>query len=596
MQRIAQTPARSSVFPSLRRWATRLIRLITCGVLLLATVICVRACVIDSRVPRARRGAPSVQPWLRRGHDVDVLIYVTSSGNRSALRGVEQPTLLFRNFSGDVNATVAVPAETRRAGAPLWAHVCVRPTRDAEQHCVGAVPLTVLRPWKMPGTRLPPIEAVPFWRFKYYPVVLRLLDVGGDGALDAAGLEGDGLRRLGVQTDVRRRDGEAVYMPIAFIDDELALRGSSAVLSHNLSMPAAAFSFRLVWAAPLPFMVRRGIRDHFRVLAARYPEHLVDRLRWQMRDEIAWRLVALLVLKFSYLLIYMYCLDAGVDRILRARALHALIGILGVILGMVTASYMCGIALFVVVAYRYSRPRVHNYHHEATVRLYAATLPLLACVLLDSYLYDAQPAYYSVLMWYFLFVITTGEICVWYNVGDSSSRNTAVMLLTFAGTSVLDPKYAATIVRGAFLAAAGWYLSMAGTRYHREATAHLYLVTFPLLLGGALYSLVYDGHGTYYEWLDATFADTTYYIGFVAMAQQPWINYRLKSVARLPTKLLVYKIVATFADDAFAWLVEMPLKYRLMTLRDDVVFVVFLYQWWAYRVDGSRQHEYHWRR
>ncbi len=40
----------------------------------------------------------------------------------------------------------------------------------------------------------------------------------------------------------------------------------------------------------------------------------------------------------------------------------------------------------------------------------------------------------------------------------------------------------------------------------------------------------------------------------------------------------------------------MPLKYRLMTLRDDVVFVVFLYQWWAYRVDGSRQHEYHWRR
>ena len=153
MLRIAQIPARSSVFPSLRRWATRLI---TCGVLLLATVICVRACVIDSRVPRARRGAPSVQPWLRRGHGVDVLIYVTSSGNRSSLRSVEQPTLLLRNFSGDVNATVPVPAETRRAGAPLWAHVCVRPTRDAEQHCVGAVPLTVLRPWKMPGTRFPP--------------------------------------------------------------------------------------------------------------------------------------------------------------------------------------------------------------------------------------------------------------------------------------------------------------------------------------------------------------------------------------------------------------------------------------------------------
>ena len=132
-----------------------------------------------------------------------------------------------------------------------------------------------------------------------YPLVLRLLDVGGDGALDAAGLEGDGLRRLGVEIDVRRRDGEAVYMPVAIIDDELALRGHSVVLSQNLSMPAAAFPFRLVWAAPLTFMVRRGIRDHFRDLDARYPEFLVDKLRWQMRDEIVWRLVALLALKFG---------------------------------------------------------------------------------------------------------------------------------------------------------------------------------------------------------------------------------------------------------------------------------------------------------
>ena len=120
------------------------------------------------------------------------------------------------------------------------------------------------------------------------------------------------------------------------------------------------------------------------------------------------------------------------------------------------------------------------------------------------------------------------------------------MLLTFPAISVLDPKTAATIVRGVLLAAAGWYLSVTGTRYNREATAHLYLATFPLLLGGVLYSLVYDGHGTYYEWFDATFADTAYYIGFVAMAQQPWINYRLKSVAYLPIKLFVYKIVATF--------------------------------------------------
>ena len=53
---------------------------------------------------------------------------------------------------------------------------------------------------------------------------------------------------------------------------------------------------------------------------------------------------------------------------------------------------------------------------------------------------------------------------------------------------------------------------------------------------------------------------------------------------------------ASFADDAFAWLAETPLKHRLMTLRDDVLLVVFLYQWWAYRPDASRPHEYHRRR
>lgn len=36
----------------------------------------------------------------------------------------------------------------------------------------------------------------------------------------------------------------------------------------------------------------------------------------------------------------------------------------------------------------------------------------------------------------------------------------------------------------------------------------------------------------------------------------------------------------------------MPLLHRLATLRDDVIFFIWLYQKWAYRVDYSRVNEF----
>lgn len=55
---------------------------------------------------------------------------------------------------------------------------------------------------------------------------------------------------------------------------------------------------------------------------------------------------------------------------------------------------------------------------------------------------------------------------------------------------------------------------------------------------------------------------------------------------------MVYKIFNTFIDDVFAWVVKMPMKHRIMTLRDDVVFAIFLYQYIAYRTDKSRANEF----
>uniref|UniRef100_A0A915DAJ2 Uncharacterized protein n=1 Tax=Ditylenchus dipsaci TaxID=166011 RepID=A0A915DAJ2_9BILA len=67
------------------------------------------------------------------------------------------------------------------------------------------------------------------------------------------------------------------------------------------------------------------------------------------------------------------------------------------------------------------------------------------------------------------------------------------------------------------------------------------------------------------------------------MTPQLFINYKLKSVAHLPWRMLTYKFVNTFIDDLFAFIIKMPTMYRIGCFRDDIVFLR-----WAYRVDPVR--------
>uniref|UniRef100_A0AAQ4PUX9 CLPTM1 regulator of GABA type A receptor forward trafficking n=1 Tax=Gasterosteus aculeatus aculeatus TaxID=481459 RepID=A0AAQ4PUX9_GASAC len=71
-----------------------------------------------------------------------------------------------------------------------------------------------------------------------------------------------------------------------------------------------------------------------------------------------------------------------------------------------------------------------------------------------------------------------------------------------------------------------------------------------------------------------------------------FINYKMKSVAHLPWRMLTYKALNTFIDDLFAFVIKMPMMYRIGCLRDDVVFFVYLYQRWIYRVDPNRFNEF----
>eukprot|EP00180_Rhodochaete_pulchella_P000589 Plantae.Rhodophyta-Rhodochaete_pulchella.ctg14258.p1 GENE.Plantae.Rhodophyta-Rhodochaete_pulchella.ctg14258~~Plantae.Rhodophyta-Rhodochaete_pulchella.ctg14258.p1 ORF type:complete len:595 (+),score=133.51 Plantae.Rhodophyta-Rhodochaete_pulchella.ctg14258:147-1787(+) len=135
--------------------------------------------------------------------------------------------------------------------------------------------------------------------------------------------------------------------------------------------------------------------------------------------------------------------------------------------------------------------------------------------------------------------------------------------------------------------------SKSSTKEH-DATAMKYLsyVLYPLVTGYALYSLVYDDHKGWYSWILSSLVSVVYMFGFIMMFPQIFINYKLKSVAHLPMKAFMYKALNTFIDDLFSFIIKMPTMHRLACFRDDIVFIIFLYQRWKYPVDKTRVNEF----
>jgi hypothetical protein len=71
--------------------------------------------------------------------------------------------------------------------------------------------------------------------------------------------------------------------------------------------------------------------------------------------------------------------------------------------------------------------------------------------------------------------------------------------------------------------------------------------------------------------------------GFVLMTPQIYLNYKLKSVEHMPFKVLTFNFLNTIIDDLFVFAVKTPTMYRISCFKDDVIFVIFIYQLIAYR-------------
>lgn len=128
--------------------------------------------------------------------------------------------------------------------------------------------------------------------------------------------------------------------------------------------------------------------------------------------------------------------------------------------------------------------------------------------------------------------------------------------------------------------------------YDEEIFKYMYIGSVPLVLAYAGYALVYLTHKSWYSFIISTLVGSVYAYGFLMLVPSIYINYKLKSVAHMPRKAMIYKFLNTFIDDLFAFVIKMPLLHRLATLRDDVIFIIYLYQTWLYKVDYSRVNEF----
>jgi Cleft lip and palate transmembrane protein 1 (CLPTM1) len=129
-------------------------------------------------------------------------------------------------------------------------------------------------------------------------------------------------------------------------------------------------------------------------------------------------------------------------------------------------------------------------------------------------------------------------------------------------------------------------------KYDNEAITHLLYVLAPLIVGYAGYSLVFEKHKSVYAWILQSLTGFVYVFGFAQMTPQLYINYKLKSVAAVNFRQMGYKFFNTIIDDLFAFIIKMPTMHRIACFRDDIIFLIYMYQRHIYKVDNTRRNEF----
>lgn len=120
--------------------------------------------------------------------------------------------------------------------------------------------------------------------------------------------------------------------------------------------------------------------------------------------------------------------------------------------------------------------------------------------------------------------------------------------------------------------------------YDTQASRYLSYLVYPLCISGAIFSLAYLRQKCYFSWLLNTLVTGVYALGFLTMAPQLFINYKLKSVSHLQGAVLTYRGVNTLVSDLCYVTsfvnpsLSLTSSHQLCCFRDELFFLLYLYQ------------------
>ena len=371
---------------------------------------------------------------------------------------------------------------------------------------------------------------VQHWKYSHHPLTIRYTHYG-DLVLGTYLLSSlnYNLGRRYVHVPPGARY-QLTYEPIIFVDDLALLRRQEMELSSNLSMPSPKMRLQFLPTSPLNFGYKRIMKTVVDVLGEFLKEPELEEIKYWMSDDRMYR----------------YFLTQGITL------LHIFL------------EYMA-----FRDDWRFFVGRTSFGGISSTSMIFG----VVRSMVIFLYLVDADTS--------MIVLFSVGKDVLWSMWKLRRMLKPRIYLyrgfwpsVTYMEPCNLTPE------------------EQRSAHHDNVATSHMSLCIYPLVAGLAAYSLLNYKYKSWWTWFISSLADSVYFFGFISMTPQLYINYKLRSVAHLPVRALMFKIFSTFIDDAYALMVKMPLKHRLMTLRDDVIFFGFLYQWWIYRVDKSRPNEF----
>ncbi|XP_062393834.1 lipid scramblase CLPTM1L-like isoform X1 [Sardina pilchardus] len=127
--------------------------------------------------------------------------------------------------------------------------------------------------------------------------------------------------------------------------------------------------------------------------------------------------------------------------------------------------------------------------------------------------------------------------------------------------------------------------------YDSQGMRFLSYLLCPLCVSGVTYSFLYVKNKSWYSWFISSLVTGVYALGFLSGFPQLYVNYKLKSVEHLQSSIYMYKGMSTFLNDILSTILTVP-SHPLACFRDDVIFLLHLYQRRLYPVRKTRGREY----